>query len=86
MGDVLGTCGVALLLAAFFANTAGWLGIDSRLYHGLNVAGAGLACVASYVIGFWPFVVLEATWAVVAGVALVSPVRTRPSARRAPPG
>lgn len=71
MGDVLGTAGVALLLAAFLANVAGRLGVDSRVYHALNLAGAGLACVASYVIGFRPFVVLEAIWALVAGVALV---------------
>ena len=71
MGDVLGTAGVALLLAAFLANVAGWLRVESRVYQALNLAGAGLACVASYLIAFWPFVVLEAVWALVAAFALV---------------
>ena len=76
MGDVLGTAGVALLLAAFLANVAGWLRVDSRAYQSLNLAGAGLACVASYLIEFWPFVVLEAVWALVAALALI---RGRPA-------
>lgn len=77
MGDILGTAGVALLLAAFLANVAGWLRVDSRVYQSLNLAGAGLACVASYLIAFWPFVVLEAVWAAVAAFALI---RGRPAA------
>ena len=76
MGDVLGTAGVALLLAAFLANVGGWLRVDSRAYQSLNLAGAGLACVASYLIEFWPFVVLEAVWALVAALALI---RGRPA-------
>jgi hypothetical protein len=71
MGDLIGTIGVALLLLAYFANLRGWLPPDSRAYHGLNVVGAGLAGLASYVIGFWPFVVLEGTWMTVAAIALV---------------
>ena len=77
MGDVLGTAGVALLLAAFLANVAGWLRVDSRVYQSLNLAGAGLACAASYLIEFWPFVALEAVWALVAALALI---RGRPAA------
>ena len=71
MGDVLATAGVALLLAAFLANVAGWLRVESRAYQSLNLAGAALACVASYLIAFWPFVVLEAVWALVAAFALI---------------
>jgi hypothetical protein len=63
-------------LAAFLANVAGWLRVDSRAYQSLNLAGAGLACVASYLIEFWPFVVLEAVWALVAALALI---RGRPA-------
>ncbi len=69
-GDLLGSSGVTLLLAAYFAQLVGWVRSDSRLYHGLNVVGAGLACLASYLIAFWPFVVLEATWMLVAAWAL----------------
>ena len=75
LADWLGTIGVALLLAAFFANAWGWLGSASRRYHGINAVGAGLACAASFQIGFAPFVVLEGVWCAVALVALV---RARP--------
>ncbi len=43
---------------------------DGGVYLALNLAGASLACWASWQIGFVPFVVLEGVWAVVAAVAL----------------
>ena len=69
--EVIGSLGVAILLAAFFANLTGWLRADSIPYSALNLAGAGLACLSSYLIAFLPFVVLEGVWATVAAVALV---------------
>ncbi len=74
--DVLGSTGVALLLLAFFLNVRGRLEHDSRSYQLMNAVGAGLACCASYLLGFLPFVVLEGTWSAVAVVALL---------RRSPP-
>ena len=68
--DAIGSTGVALLLLAFFLNLFGWLATSERAYQGLNLVGAGLACWASWLIGFMPFVVLEGTWALVAGAAL----------------
>ena len=41
------------------------------MYQLLNLVGAVLACIASYLIGFWPFVVLESVWTLVAALALV---------------
>lgn len=67
----IGSTGVALLLGAFFLNLIGRLSRTSRVYHTLNVVGAGLSCYASYLIGFVPFVVLEGTWSAVALIALV---------------
>jgi hypothetical protein len=61
--------GVALLLAAFFANIMGWLKSDSIAYSGINLIGASLSCFASYLINFLPFVVLEGVWAIVAAIA-----------------
>ena len=69
----VGSLGVALLLLAFSLNLFGWLPRASRFYHGLNVLGAGLACYASWIIEFLPFVVLEGTWALVAFTALLHP-------------
>lgn len=71
--DWLGTIGVALLLLAFFLNLAGRLGRTSRLYAAMNAVGGALACWASWLIGFLPFVLLEGTWAAFALVALLRP-------------
>ena len=67
----IGTVGVGLLLGAFFLNLFGWLKTDSRAYQALNAIGAGVACYASYLIDFLPFVVLEGSWSLVAGSALL---------------
>lgn len=75
--DAIGSTGVALLLLAFFLNLFGWLATGARAYQGLNLVGAGLACWASWLIGFMPFVVLEGTWALVAGAALCNRRRTQ---------
>jgi hypothetical protein len=75
--DVVGSTGVSLLLLAFFLNLFGWLETRARAYQLLNLAGAGLACWASWMIGFIPFVVLEVIWGAVAAVALVRGVPAR---------
>ncbi len=75
--DAIGSGGVTLLLIAFFLNLFGWVESGARAYQVLNLAGAALACWASWMIGFVPFVVLEGTWAVVATVALVRGIATR---------
>ena len=71
--DAVGSIGVAILLIAFLLNLAGRLGSNARSYQAMNALGAALTCWASWQIEFWPFVVLEATWSLVAAVALVRP-------------
>ena len=68
--EAVGSAGVFLLLIAFFLNLVGRLGSGSLAYASLNLLGAGLACYASWLLDFLPFVVLEGTWAVVAAFAL----------------
>ncbi|HET9800823.1 MAG TPA: hypothetical protein VFP82_03980 [Chthoniobacterales bacterium] len=75
---VVGSAGVALLLAAFLLNLLGTVASDSPIYQAMNALGAGISCYASYLIGFAPFVVLEATWCAVAIVALISRARHQP--------
>ena len=65
------TLGVSILLVAFVMNLRGWLAPSDALYQAMNAVGSGLACVASIMIGFLPFVVLEAVWFVVAVGALI---------------
>ncbi len=71
--EIVGSLGVAVLLAAFFANLMGYVESTSRLYLGLNAVGAAIAAYASWGIGFLPFVVLEGTWCVVACISLGRP-------------
>lgn len=75
--EAIGFVGVTLLLIAFFLNLFRLLKAESVPYLALNLVGAGLACASSYLIDFLPFVLLEGTWAVVAGVALVRTVGAR---------
>jgi hypothetical protein len=69
--EIIGSIGVALLLIAFFMNLFGMLHSDSRAYQSMNAAGAAISCYASYLIGFAPFVVLEAIWCAAAVAAML---------------
>ncbi len=69
--EIIGSIGVALLLIAFFMNLFGMLPSDSRAYQATNAIGAAVSCYASYLIGFAPFVVLEAIWCAAALTAMV---------------
>ena len=70
MANLIGTIGVALLLAAFLLNLIKRMSADGYAYSALNLLGAGLACYSSYLIDFLPFVVLEGVWAIAAAFAL----------------
>jgi hypothetical protein len=70
MANLIGTTGVALLLAAFLLNLLKLMRADGYAYGSLNFAGAGLACLSAYLIDFVPFIVLEGVWALAAAIAL----------------
>lgn len=72
--DIIGTLGVGLILVAYFCNTFKLLPEKGKLFFLLNMAGAGLACYASWLILFWPFVVLEGVWCLVSIVGLLNSV------------
>jgi uncharacterized membrane protein required for colicin V production len=69
--SIVGAIGVTLLLAAFFLSLFKYVSQESRLYIFLNILGAGLSCYASILILYWPFVILEGCWSLVALAALV---------------
>jgi hypothetical protein len=70
ISDILATIGVIILLIAFGLNLYKKLPAESRLYSLLNFIGAGICCFASYLIHFYPFIVLEGVWAFVALLSL----------------
>lgn len=69
--ELIGTIGVGLILLAYFANVFSLIPKEGRLYFLLNITGAGLACYASWLILFWPFLVLEGVWCVVSIVGMI---------------
>ena len=73
--DWIGTIGVALLLLAFWLNLLNKISQSSLLYILLNCIGASLACLASVLISYIPFIILEAAWTIVSVVALVNYLR-----------
>jgi hypothetical protein len=80
VADVIGSVGVGLLLLAFRLQLTGRLKPNSATYAGLNTVGAGLACLASVLIVYWPFIVLEGSWTLVSAWALVKAWRLKDAA------
>jgi hypothetical protein len=75
--DWIGFIGVTILLLAFFMNLANKLHKDSLSYILLNVIGAGIACLASVLISYLPFVILEGCWTLVSIWALINYYKTK---------
>ncbi|HQQ98779.1 MAG TPA: hypothetical protein PLX35_16020 [Cyclobacteriaceae bacterium] len=74
--DWTGAIGVTLLLVAYLLNLRNIITRESLTYLMLNVVGAGLACAASILLAYWPFIILEGCWTAVSLVALVSRFRS----------
>ncbi len=73
--DWIGSLGVAILLLAFLLNLTGRLSQKGTMYAGMNVAGAALACLASVLLNYWPFIILEGVWIIVSAAALVRSIK-----------
>lgn len=67
---IIATIGVSLLLIAFFLNLTQIQKQNGWVYLSMNLIGAVLACYASYLIHFFPFVILEGSWAAVALIGI----------------
>ena len=75
--DIIGTVGVGLILIAYFLNTEKLLPKDGKLFYVLNIIGAALACYASFLISYWPFVILEGTWTLVSVYGLMKSMKIK---------
>jgi hypothetical protein len=75
--DIIGTIGVGLILLAYLLNTAKLMPQDGKLFYVLNAVGAALACYASFLINYWPFVILEATWTMVSIYGLMKSMKIK---------
>ncbi len=69
---IIGSFGVVVLLVAFFLNLFGIIATNNKWYPFLNFLGAGISGVASYMIHYTPFLILEIIWTLVALIALIN--------------
>jgi hypothetical protein len=69
--DTIGTIGVSLILLAYILNIFSFIPKNGIFFFMLNLAGAILACYASVLIRYTPFIILEGVWALVSIVGLV---------------
>ena len=69
--DWIGFIGVTILLIAYFLNLTDKIKKDSFIYLILNFIGAGVACFASFLLNYLPFIILEGTWTIVSAFGLV---------------
>ena len=63
---LIGVIGALLLLIAFIGNEFKKLSVESWTYDLLNLIGGVLLAWYALLIGSWPFLVIEAVWALVA--------------------
>ena len=70
LSDIIASIGVIILLIAFLLNLYKRLPAESKTYSLMNFIGAGICCFASWMVSFYPFVILEGVWAFVALVSL----------------
>jgi hypothetical protein len=68
--DWVATIGVTILLIAFGLILLKIISSESYLYLSLNFLGSFLAGVASVMIHFTPFIILESAWALVSLFAI----------------
>jgi hypothetical protein len=75
--DWIGFIGVSILLLAFLLNLLKKISHDSHTYIVLNLIGASLACIASILIAYVPFIILEGAWTLVSLVSWVRLIASR---------
>ena len=74
--DWIGSFGVFLILLAYFLSVTGKLSSKQLVFILLNLIGAILACLASILLNYWPFIILEGVWALVSIYALITYKKT----------
>lgn len=60
--DWIGSIGVAILLIAFVLILLNKISKSGVVYLLMNFIGSGLAGIASYLIHYTPFIILELAW------------------------
>jgi len=74
--DWIGFAGVFQILLAYVLNVSNKLDKNNLIYILLNLSGAILACLASILMKYFPFIILEGVWAIVSLISLLKHYRT----------
>ena len=69
--DWIGFLGVFQILLAYCLNVIGKVSHKDLPFILLNLIGAAMACLASILLNYWPFIILEAVWALVSLYSLL---------------
>jgi hypothetical protein len=77
--DLIGFIGVSMILIAYFLNLNDKIEVTDIRYILLNLIGAILACLASLLMEYYPFVLLEGTWTIVSVFALIKYIKVENS-------
>lgn len=70
--DWIGFLGVFQILLAYVLNVTEKVSNKSFVFLILNLSGASMACLASILLNYWPFIVLEGIWALVSLYSLIA--------------
>ncbi|KAA5821454.1 hypothetical protein FPF71_16390 [Algibacter amylolyticus] len=70
--DWIGFLGVFQILLAYLLNVLGKIDNKHLAFILLNLVGASMACLASILIQYWPFIILEGIWALVSLYSLIT--------------
>lgn len=73
--DIIGTLGVGSILLAYFFNIFNFIPKDGKLFFLMNIIGAALACYASLLINYLPFVILEGTWFLISVIGFFKTIK-----------
>lgn len=75
--DWIGFIGVTILLIAYFLNLNDTIKKESLIYLFLNFIGAGIACFASVLLSYLPFIILEGSWTLVSAYGIFTYFRKK---------
>ena len=73
--DWIGFIGVFQILLAYFLNVFGKISTKDLSFILLNIFGAGMACLASIMMNYIPFIILEGAWTLISVISLVKYIK-----------
>lgn len=65
VNTMIGVLGASIILLSFLLNQFGRWSTTSLSYDAANALGSGILIVYAYLLGSWPFMILNTVWFVV---------------------